>query len=664
MSTPILDRVQIALGVLQNRHRRLTMIGAPVVLLGVPLILIGGLTWALHDPASFVDQVPAAVVNDDEPVTIDGRLLPVGRELSARLVDAQDPAYHWTLTNAQDAADGLDSGRYRIAVTIPRDFSRAATSLQQGPAAARPAVITVAAAKNAPLTDAAVGQRLLDQTRAALGQEITRTYLDNVYLGLNTMHAKLLTAADAARQIDDGAHRLAAGSSELATGTRTLDTGLRHLSDGAATLAAGTDRLAAGAQSLHTGATALAAGADRVATGNRQLADTVDPAATFIVTAIDRAPDLALAAQQLRQLAAHCTDSGGSAQFCARLTQAADLAASRAGQASTALHTVRARVVQLRTGVDQLAAGSAQVARGAHAVASGSGRLATGAGQAAAGATALSSGAHQAYAGSRRLATGADQLATGAATLAFGTTRLHNGLTAAVMQVPTYTQAERARLAEVVAAPITGTSHGFDLFTRQAMTLFAVIALWIAAMTTFALFPAVPAAVLRSHRPTWQLALIGAAEPALLTTIAAVCVGAIVALVVQAGPVRGPLICLAALATAATFQVLHRAVAAVIPRHWWPASITALLLTIATSITSAQPHQFQALTGFLPTTAGITMIRAAVDGSASSSLHAALALLAWLAAGLVVAIVRTENARTTSVRELATAARLRQPVRA
>ena len=45
---------------------------AVVGLLAVPLLIGGILTWALATPTAHLDRVTAAIVNDDEPVTVNG----------------------------------------------------------------------------------------------------------------------------------------------------------------------------------------------------------------------------------------------------------------------------------------------------------------------------------------------------------------------------------------------------------------------------------------------------------------------------------------------------------------------------------------------------------------------------------------------------------------
>ncbi|HMO11940.1 MAG TPA: hypothetical protein PKB06_10670, partial [Actinotalea sp.] len=102
-------------------------------LLLVPLVVGGLLTWSLWDPQTRLDRVSAVIVNQDEPVTLNGQLVPLGRQLAAALVtgqgtgDADDTAedtvpnvsgtgvtttFDWVLSDAEDAADGLRTGRY------------------------------------------------------------------------------------------------------------------------------------------------------------------------------------------------------------------------------------------------------------------------------------------------------------------------------------------------------------------------------------------------------------------------------------------------------------------------------------------------------------------------------------------------------------------------
>ena len=105
----------------------LTLIG--VLLL--PVVIGGILVAALYNPVERLDGMRAAVVNNDEPVTVNGQYVPLGRQLTAGLVKGSDDLpsnLDWTISNTEDAATGLADGTYDAVITIPANFSAAATS--------------------------------------------------------------------------------------------------------------------------------------------------------------------------------------------------------------------------------------------------------------------------------------------------------------------------------------------------------------------------------------------------------------------------------------------------------------------------------------------------------------------------------------------------------
>ncbi|MGO3679600.1 MAG: hypothetical protein ACTJF6_10925, partial [Microbacteriaceae bacterium] len=56
----------------------------------VPLVIAGLFIWGLWDPTTRMNHVTAAVVNNDEPVEVDGQLTPLGRVLAAELIGATE----------------------------------------------------------------------------------------------------------------------------------------------------------------------------------------------------------------------------------------------------------------------------------------------------------------------------------------------------------------------------------------------------------------------------------------------------------------------------------------------------------------------------------------------------------------------------------------------
>lgn len=240
----------------------------------VPLVIAGLFIWGLWSPTERMNDVHAAVVNLDEPVTIDGQLTPLGRVVAGQLIGNDDANnFTWTLTDEEDASAGLDDGRYATVVTIPENFSAAATSTAGEPADATQATIDIATSDRGKLIDQALSQVVTSTTASVLNQQLATTFVENVFVGFNTLGTQLGTAADGAKQLADGGGKLADGATDLATGTRTLADGTAQLADGASALGAGTAQLADGAAQTSAGASGLAAGTEGIRGGIADLAD-------------------------------------------------------------------------------------------------------------------------------------------------------------------------------------------------------------------------------------------------------------------------------------------------------------------------------------------------------------------------------------------------------
>ncbi|EOD60582.1 YhgE/Pip domain-containing protein, partial [Amycolatopsis vancoresmycina] len=188
-------------------------------LIAVPLLVMGLLTWAFWAPDTNHGTAKAAVVNNDQPVQVGGRTIPLGRQLAGNLTHSGDSAYDWVLTDAGDAAAGLADGSYAATVTIPEDFSARATSSATGkPLEARQAQVQVRTSDAAGVGDPGLADHLAQATQRTLNQQVVETYLDNIYVGFTTLHQKVGQAADGAAQLADGTRQLADAAGQLSTG--------------------------------------------------------------------------------------------------------------------------------------------------------------------------------------------------------------------------------------------------------------------------------------------------------------------------------------------------------------------------------------------------------------------------------------------------------------
>ena len=462
-----------------NSSRRI----GPWSLLGlilVPLLVAGGFLWATWDSDTRLDRVEAAVVNLDEPVTIDDQLVPLGRQLAGGLVDGEaDQNFSWVLTNDTEAAEGLESGRYAAVVVIPEDFSARATSYAKtDPVEAQPATIEVQTSQVSGIADPVVGQAITAAATKALNTSLTEEYLKNIYLGFNRLGKQFTTLTKAARDLADGAGELSDGVAKTSSGSAELADGLGQLDDGAQQLASGTRELSNGTGELANGLGQLATGARSSASGAGELADGTDQLASGADKLADGADQLAGGLRSLRKGTA--AQPGGTAayadgvqDFASGLGQYQDQMAGFAQQSDEQLAaivpcptelpaescpvfyaglragtTVAARGLddqgqqpgllagaqQLAAGADGIDAGVGKLQSGASAYAdgvdqyaSGVDELATGTGQLATGLDKLADGTEKSAAGAGQLASGASQLSTGTTELAGGTSQSADG---------------------------------------------------------------------------------------------------------------------------------------------------------------------------------------------------------------------------------------------
>ncbi len=468
-----------------------------LIALLVPVLAAMAFATTLANPDRHVRSVVAAVVNNDEPVELQGQIVPLGRQLAAALVEGQGLAegedgkqnFTWAMTNDELAAEGLRDGTYAAVVTIPPEFSAAATSTVDPDGEATKALIEVTFSPRTRLADEAMTNTIIRAALASLGHDLTGTFLDNIFLGFNTLGDELGVAAEGARSLADGARELASGVHELADGTNQVADGANQLAAGTRELAGGMGQLAGGMREyaqgasqfadgvggLRDGSKALAGGAGDLATGARQLAggageladgtselsdglgqlaggaqelaDGLGQISDLVGDAPDQLDNLAQyligGASDVRDLADQVAGAGGSIENIISEICAID----PDGEACRALQEYLGDSEALQQLLGQVAGGMYQLAdglegvgdpegifaqiqqftRGFQQLADGARQLSDGLDQAHDGSKELSSGAHQVAGGAGELATGLEEYAAGVREFDQGVGQLHGG---------------------------------------------------------------------------------------------------------------------------------------------------------------------------------------------------------------------------------------------
>ncbi|WP_438854449.1 YhgE/Pip domain-containing protein [Agromyces sp. M3QZ16-3] len=597
---------------------RLGALGIVGVLL-LPLAIAGLLAWGLAAPVSDFDRVTAAIVNDDEPVQLNGQTVPLGREFAAGLIggiagegapddpgaDAtatpapSGPNFTWILTNDGDAATGLRDGRYAAVLTIPPSFSADATSIS-GPAAdAVHATLHVQTTPSSAYLDPALTEVITQAAVATFNAQLTERYLGNVYQGFNTINEQIGQAADGAAELASGASSLASGANSLAAGTSQLATGLDSLDAGAAALAAGLAQLDASVQALPSDTAQLAAGSAQVAAALDAIAGALDGATADVARVVD------------------------------------DLCAARPGPACDRARSVLARVQAVDGDIDALASGADQVAAGNAQLAAGMPGLVAGVDASAAGANEVAAGAAESAAGGEQVNEGAQEVASGADETASGAAQLSDGLAQAVEQIPTYSDSDISTLSSVVAQPAR-TDIAVPASGTQSVPLFATFALWVGAIVLALARRAVPqrrlltssSTVSITGRSIWPGAALGAGQGLLVGLALQPALDADVAARVGFAA--------AAVFVGTVFALVNHGLAAGFGGPGRTAAAIAGVIGLAAGVSSTVPAVIAGTANLIPTGPGHSLLLAGLGVGSGWGDLVALVVYAAIGAALVV----------------------------
>ncbi|MBS1697945.1 MAG: YhgE/Pip family protein [Actinobacteria bacterium] len=633
----------------------LTLIGVLIL----PAILGGVLVAALQDPTQHLDTMTAAIVNDDEPATVDGQLAPLGRQLSAGLVKgtgSKDENITWVISNSKDAAAGLADGTYQAVVRIPKEFSAAAVSggsaIQDPGASAKQATISVTTAPQARAADGLIANQIASTAAATMGATISKSTLENVLVGFSTLGDKIGQAADGADQLADGAKSAASGAAALPDGATKLADGAGQLADGATQLSSGLSTISSGITSAQTGANqagaGLAQGADALQAQGLVPSPLFDGANGTAQATAGVSTGISGFVSNLTALSSTC-DAKAQPAFCAQLTAMAQGATEQlvpaAATAADAASQTAGGLAQFNTEASGTLAGQFRTAAdGITQLAAGLGQLADGTAQSATGADGLAAGATGLQSGATQLADGASQLSTGVGSLATGTAGLASGLHQAADSLPQRTQSQASSLAEVVADPVAADTSG-GMFGPTAVPLLAAVVLWFGGLASFLVMRAFTARALTSRRPSALLALRAFAPAAAIGAgqgLLAALVGQIIA---NYDAARWWGFAGVAVLAGVAFAAVNQALVAVLGGIGRWISAVVGVAALGAGIISTLPGWLATIAGFLPTSPAATALLGG-DGTGS----AIAALVVWTVLALLATTLAVIARRTTSAK--------------
>ncbi len=689
------------------------IVGLLFVLL-IPTVYAGLYLWSNWDPYGHRDQVPVAVVNLDEPVSMENVTITAGEHLVNELED--DPIFAWHFVDQDQAEQGLADGTYYMIVEIPPDFSaslvsgsgaapeRATVSLRLNDATGYLTELLVASAQ--PRLEAAID-------RAAIG-----VYLESVFANLDLIRGAVDAAAGTANQVATDSTTALTSATDLATATGIAKQNSSLVVSELATAKASSSALVtasgdakASAASLETGLDTLAANsssmssaADSAASSAQSLARSVGPSVSAIDAAAPALGQAAVNAQAATQNVSDLAtvDMATAMNDATANLQAQGLNAAQIQQALAPIVSVNTAIVQASAQASAQATATNSAAgtvTGAAAGLSGAGAeltsLATSTAQVSSGMEGLFDGISTASGNASRVdsevnamagqatnvdnSIGAAQLAAqstddalttaqaSATTLVTTLTAANQGaialaaeLTATADRIPTLAPDEQERSEQVLSSPANLSvliDNPAVVYGRGMAPIAFGSAIWVFALAVFLLLRPIATGALLSRASSFRITVAGWLPPLVIGVLGSLLLFGVAWLGLHLDPVNaGAAVGVIALGAACFVAITH------LLRTWLGLGGTAIALVLLMVQFTASgglypmpttPTPFQVVEKALPMTYLVDALRITFTGGVYQRLWVDLGVLAGVTlVAVALTILVVHRKRTLRVRDL------------
>ncbi len=275
------------------------LLAAILAIMFIPFLYSVFFLKSVWNPYGDAKYLPVAVVNEDRSVNFRGKKLDVGDQLVKNL--KKNDGLDWHFVSKKDAEYGLSHKEYYMVITIPKDFSKNATTVLDKDPKKMELQYTTNDSLN--YIGKVISEEGAKQVNAQVKETVSTSYADTVFGVIKQVGKGFDTAAKGSKQLSDGSKTLSNGINtytagvsqvndgviKLQTGVVPLGQGVLKLADGSNTLAngintytAGVDQVNNGVSQLQNGTGALASGVGQLATGSNTLNNGLDAYTTGV----------------------------------------------------------------------------------------------------------------------------------------------------------------------------------------------------------------------------------------------------------------------------------------------------------------------------------------------------------------------------------------------
>ena len=371
-----------------RKHKILT--ATIIAIMIIPFLYSLFFLKSVWDPYGNTKYLPVAVVNNDKPVKYQGKTFKVGEDLEKELRENKDLGWHFV--NAKEAKYGLSHKKYYMVITIPKNFSKNATTVLDK----HPKKMQLTYNTNDALNyiGKVIGEEGAKQVNSSVRDSVSEAYATTMFDTVKKVGKGFNKAAKGATQLSDGAYTLSDGLKVYTAGVDQVNDGVIQLKNGVAPLSAGVLKLTTGASVLADGLNQLQSKTGTLASGVNQLATGSKTLSSGLNTLQGKTGTLA---SGVNQLATGSNDlNNGLGQYINGVNQLVfgvdtlhDKVAGSADSLSAGATKLNDGSKQLNDGVNKYTAGVSQLQQGLTELNGNSKSLKDGAAQVAAGNKAL-----------------------------------------------------------------------------------------------------------------------------------------------------------------------------------------------------------------------------------------------------------------------------------
>ncbi|WP_087118395.1 YhgE/Pip domain-containing protein [Ligilactobacillus salivarius] len=249
-----------------RKHKILT--ATIIAIMIIPFLYSLFFLKSVWDPYGNTKYLPVAVVNNDKPVKYQGKTFKVGEDLEKELRENKDLGWHFV--NAKEAKYGLSHKKYYMVITIPKNFSKNATTVLNK----HPKKMQLTYNTNDALNyiGKVIGEEGAKQVNSSVRDSVSEAYATTMFDTVKKVGKGFNKAAKGATQLSDGAYTLSDGLKVYTAGVDQVNDGVIQLKNGVAPLSAGVLKLTTGASVLADGLNQLQSKTGTLASGVNQLA--------------------------------------------------------------------------------------------------------------------------------------------------------------------------------------------------------------------------------------------------------------------------------------------------------------------------------------------------------------------------------------------------------